>query len=80
MGISKEQKKAFLNELSKMTGKPVSKTLNTLFFMQSDEEVAANNPQLQQPPTPQADMGMGQSTDAVGNSRMVTPTVGPGGV
>lgn len=80
MAIPSEMKKAFLRELAKIDGKPVTKTLNAMFFAPSDEEVAASNPQLQQPPVPQADLGNNMSSNAVGDSRIVTPTMGPGGV
>ena len=44
--------KAFLDELSKIEDKPVSKELNKLLFRKSEEEVLMEHPELQPPPPP----------------------------
>lgn len=85
MALPMAQLKGLIDELSKMKGgKPIAKALNNLIFRPSDEEVAQMNPQLQQGlmanPSGQADLGMGQSSNVVGNSQIVGPAHGPGGV
>ncbi len=82
MPLPRAQINAFLNELAKIDDKNVAKALNKLLFQPSDEEVAAANPQLQaaMPPAGAADLGNGQSSNVVGNSQIVNPAVGPGGV
>ncbi len=84
MALPKAQLKAFIDELSKIGDKSISKVLNGILFRPNDEEVSMMRPQLQggpaNIPAGQADLGMGQSTNAVGSSQMVSPAVGPGGV
>jgi hypothetical protein len=82
--MKKEQKKAFLDELSKIQDKPISKVLNKLFFQPSKDEVSGFvdelNPAKAAPnPIGGADQGNGQSQDLVGSSRSVSPGSGPGG-
>lgn len=81
MPMPKAQLKAFIDELSRLGDKHVAKTLNKIVFQPSDEEVATANPQLLSSlPAGAADLGMGQSSNIVGNSQIANPGVGPGGV
>lgn len=49
-GMKPAQLKGFLDELSKIEDKPVSKELNKLLFRKSEEEVLMEHPELQPPP------------------------------
>ena len=85
MPLPKAQVKGFIDELHKIGDKSVAQQLNKLIFQEQPAEpgtfVDETNPAKVAPnPIGGADLGSGQSSDVVGNSRVVSPAVGPGGV